>query len=177
MIAATVSTAAMRWDQDARTGWRRTSQANRVAAARGCRGTVESNSASTVAAARCSSPRCRRSVVFGCITRHLDCSLLWRKAEADQPRQQFPDDAGDRIVSRYRGWTRKVQEGSGVRVNFSRSTRSIDVTKVHSDPTFAQKLSPSGYVHRKGGRNYFDRLDPVLCKVASSTDRQGIVRV
>jgi hypothetical protein len=62
-------------------------------------------------------------------------------------------------------------------VNFSRSTRSIDVTKVHSDPTFAQKLSPSGYVHRKGGRNYFDRLDPVLCKVASSTDRQGIVRV
>ena len=41
----------------------------------------------------------------------------------------------------------------------------------------SQKLSPSGYVRRKGGRNYFDRLDPVLCKVASSTDRQGVVRV
>jgi len=52
-IAATVSTAATSWDQDARTGWRRTSQANRVAVTRGDRGDLESNYASTVATPRC----------------------------------------------------------------------------------------------------------------------------
>ncbi len=40
-----------------------------------------------------------------------------------------------------------------------------------------QKLAPAAYVARKGGRNYLDRLDPVLCKRASSKDPQGIVRL
>jgi hypothetical protein len=39
-----------------------------------------------------------------------------------------------------------------------------------------QKLSPSSYARKKGLTNYFDRLDPILCKVASRTDPQGIVR-
>ena len=40
-----------------------------------------------------------------------------------------------------------------------------------------QKQAPGGYIRRKGARHYFDRLDPVLCKVASITDAQGIVRL
>lgn len=40
-----------------------------------------------------------------------------------------------------------------------------------------QQIAPSGYIRRKGARNYFDRLDPILCKVASSTDPKGIVRL
>lgn len=40
-----------------------------------------------------------------------------------------------------------------------------------------QKLLPNRYIRKKGARNYFDRLDPVLCKVASSHDPQGIVRL
>jgi hypothetical protein len=40
-----------------------------------------------------------------------------------------------------------------------------------------QKHGAAGYIERKGARNYFDRLDPVLCKVASNTDAQGIVRL
>ncbi|MCH8062835.1 MAG: DUF3800 domain-containing protein [Chloroflexi bacterium] len=40
-----------------------------------------------------------------------------------------------------------------------------------------QKLEACKYVSRKGGRNYFNRLDPVLCKVASLSDSQGIVRL
>ena len=40
-----------------------------------------------------------------------------------------------------------------------------------------QKLNPCGYIRKKGGRYYFDRLDPVLCKVASRTDTQGIVMI
>jgi len=40
-----------------------------------------------------------------------------------------------------------------------------------------QKLKPCGYIRRKGGRSYFDRLLPVLCTVASTKDPQGIVRI
>lgn len=40
-----------------------------------------------------------------------------------------------------------------------------------------QKLNPSSYSRKKGISNFFDRLDPILCKVASSSNPQGIVRV
>ena len=40
-----------------------------------------------------------------------------------------------------------------------------------------QHLSPNAYVKRKGGRNYFLRLDSLLCKLASSSDPLGIVRL
>lgn len=38
-----------------------------------------------------------------------------------------------------------------------------------------QKHAPMKYMRRKGGHNYFDRLDPVLCRVASPRHPQGIV--
>jgi hypothetical protein len=40
-----------------------------------------------------------------------------------------------------------------------------------------QKQQPCGYVHKKGGKNYFDLLDPVLCKVACPSNPQGIVHL
>ncbi len=40
-----------------------------------------------------------------------------------------------------------------------------------------QKFSPNAYMRRKSGQNYFNRLEPILCKVASSSDPQGIVRL
>lgn len=40
-----------------------------------------------------------------------------------------------------------------------------------------QKEDPCSYVRKKGGRSFFDRLDPVLCKVASRNDPHGIVRL
>jgi hypothetical protein len=40
-----------------------------------------------------------------------------------------------------------------------------------------QSIEPSSYMRKHGGNAYFDRLDPVLCKVASLTDRRGIVRL
>ena len=40
-----------------------------------------------------------------------------------------------------------------------------------------QQLAPSKYFRRKSGQNYFTRLDPVLCKVASPKDPQGLVRL
>lgn len=38
-----------------------------------------------------------------------------------------------------------------------------------------QQISPSAYFKGKSGQNYFARLDPVLCKVASPKDPQGLV--
>ena len=40
-----------------------------------------------------------------------------------------------------------------------------------------QQEQPNRYIRKKGARNYFRRLDPVLCKVASRSDPQGIVRL
>ncbi|MGH9916709.1 MAG: DUF3800 domain-containing protein [Pyrinomonadaceae bacterium] len=40
-----------------------------------------------------------------------------------------------------------------------------------------QHIAPSAYIRKKSGQNYFIRLDPILCKVASSTDSHGVVRL
>lgn len=40
-----------------------------------------------------------------------------------------------------------------------------------------QSLAPSSYIRRKSAQNYFDRLEPILCKVASKSDPRGIVRL
>lgn len=40
-----------------------------------------------------------------------------------------------------------------------------------------QQLQPNSYMKRKAGQNYFNRLEPVLCKVASRNDPMGIVKI
>jgi hypothetical protein len=40
-----------------------------------------------------------------------------------------------------------------------------------------QRLAPSSYMEKKSGQNYFEKLQPILCTVASSTDPLGIVRL
>lgn len=80
--------------------------------------------------------------------------------------------------------------------NFGMGYRNMALTTLIEDPNFRdsvhsyfiqaadlaafllyQKLEPSGYMRKKSGQNYFDRLDPALCKVASPRDPQGIVRL
>jgi len=40
-----------------------------------------------------------------------------------------------------------------------------------------QNICPSSYMKKKGGHNFFKRLEGVLCTVASTTDPNGIVRL
>jgi len=40
-----------------------------------------------------------------------------------------------------------------------------------------QELAPGSYMKKKGGHNYFGRLAPILCTVASAKDPRGIVRL
>jgi hypothetical protein len=40
-----------------------------------------------------------------------------------------------------------------------------------------QWIEPTSFMKKHGGNAYFRRLEPILCKVASSTDANGIVRL
>jgi hypothetical protein len=40
-----------------------------------------------------------------------------------------------------------------------------------------QELAPGAYMKKKAGHNYFSRLAPILCTVASARDPRGIVRL
>ena len=40
-----------------------------------------------------------------------------------------------------------------------------------------QKLKPNSYMREHYGHHYFQRLDPVLCKQASSANPQGLVEL
>lgn len=53
----------------------------------------------------------------------------------------------------------------------------VQLADVNAYFLFQFKCKTGKYVLRQGGRNYYTRLDPVLCKVASRTDPQGIVMV
>ncbi len=74
--------------------------------------------------------------------------------------------------------------------------RNITVNNVIEDPFFKDSSSSfihqmvdvnvyflkqlyetNAYVRKKGARNYFDILDPILCKVASRTNLKGIVEL
>lgn len=117
------------------------------------------------------------------------------------PGPQNPQDLGLLIVdrteeTRLRNLLRRMRRFNPVPSMFGVGTRQIPVATLAEDANprdsrhsyfvqlsdvnaffLTQKLNPAGYVKRKGARNYFDRLDPVLCKVASLSDPRGIVRL
>jgi hypothetical protein len=91
-------------------------------------------------------------------------------------------------MRRYNPVPNQAQYGSGY--------RNLTVNNIVEDPNFRisdqsyfiqaadvasfllyQHLAPSSYMRRKQGRNYFRLLEPILCKVASSKDPMGIVRL
>jgi len=117
------------------------------------------------------------------------------------PGPQNPQDLGLLVADRtdekkLRMLVRRMRRYNPVPSRFIVGSRQIPITTVVEDPVHRdslhsyflqlsdvnayflfQKQKPNSYVRRKGARNYFDRLDPVLCQVASSTDQQGIVRL
>jgi len=78
--------------------------------------------------------------------------------------------------------------------NFGLGYRNIPITSIIEDPSFRnsdhsyfiqtadlaaylllQRINPNSYMYKKGGHNYFLRLDSVVCKVAAINDPHGIV--
>lgn len=117
------------------------------------------------------------------------------------PGPQNPEDLGLMVVDqtdekKLRDLTRKMRRHNPIPNSGQEGYRQIPLTTLIEDPVHRnslhsyfiqltdvnayflfQKLAPCGYIKRKGAKNYFDRLDPVLCKVASNSDPQGIVRL
>lgn len=79
---------------------------------------------------------------------------------------------------------------------FGAGYRNLQITNFVEDPYFKdsrvsyfvqaadvaafalyQNLCPSSYMKRKSGHNFFNRLSGVLCRVASTADPEGIVRL
>ena len=141
--------------------------------------------------------------VFGLAWRALiqrfENTLSWCNfpgpANPDERGMLFPDHTDDkkltlllRQMRHYNPVPNQAAYGTGY--------RNLVIGKIIEDPNFRdsghsyfvqavdlvafllyQHLVPSAYMRKKSGQNYFLRLDPILCKVASSQDPRGIVRL
>lgn len=112
---------------------------------------------------------------------------------ADEMGMLFPDRSDEKKLNRLMRRMRAYnpipnQTGLGYRniqlrcviedANFRDSQHSYFIQSVDvAAYLLHQQETPSAYFKRKSGHNYFARLDPVLCKVASSKDPQGVVRL
>jgi hypothetical protein len=114
---------------------------------------------------------------------------------ADERGMLFPDYTDNkkltqllRRMRRFNPVPNQAQHGQG--------SRNLTLSKVVEDPHFKdsehsyfvqaadlsafllyQSIVPNAYMKKNAGQNYFKRLEPVLCKVASPRDPLGVVRL
>lgn len=114
-------------------------------------------------------------------------------SNADERGMIIPDGEPQRAL---RTMVRKMRRYNPVPGATGMPTRNLPLAKVIEDPIFRdsrdslliqaadlcafllyQKLEPNSFMKRKGGRAYFGRLGPILCRHASPRDADGIVRL
>ncbi len=114
-------------------------------------------------------------------------------ANSDERGTIYPDNTDNKKLTQL---VRQLRRYNPVpnQPQFGLGYRNLSVSKIVEDPNFRdsahsyfiqavdlaafllyQSLAPSSYMKKKQGNNYFSKLDPVLCKVASSRDPNGIV--
>lgn len=105
----------------------------------------------------------------------------------------FTDATAGEKLSRI---TRKMAVYNPIPNNTGTGYRDIPILRVIEDPSernsahslpiqacdvvayfLYQKLRPNGFIRRSSGVNYFNRLEPILNRKASSKDPQGIVNI
>lgn len=105
----------------------------------------------------------------------------------------FPDRTDDKKLTRL---LRRMRRYNYIPYGPGSDSRNVIISRIAEDPCFRdsdqslfiqsadmaayllrQHLAPNSYMRRKGGSNYFNRLSPILCTQASSTDPRGIVWV
>ncbi len=116
-------------------------------------------------------------------------------ANPDERGMVFPDHTEDKkLVQLLRGMRRYNPISN--QSQFAPGYRNLTLSSILEDPNFRnsadsywvqaadlaafllyQNIAPSAYMRKKSGQNYFSRLDGILCRVASSSDPQGIVRL
>jgi len=116
-------------------------------------------------------------------------------ANPDECGMIFPDHTDDKKLTRLLRQLRRYNPVPN-RASLGSGYRNLILSRLIEDPNFRdsnhsffiqavdlaafllyQHLVPNAYMRKKSGQNYFNRLDPILCKFASSTDSQGIVRL
>lgn len=104
----------------------------------------------------------------------------------------FPDHTDDKKL---RGLLRRMRHFNRIPNQGGVGHRDLKLQTIVEDPCFRdsadslfvqacdlaayllqQQIKPNGYMRKKSGDRYFQRLDPILCKHASRTDPQGVVR-
>jgi hypothetical protein len=116
-------------------------------------------------------------------------------ANADERGMIFPDNTDNKRIT---DLLRRMRRFNPIpnQPYFGQGYRNIGIGKIIEDPNFRdsghsyfiqavdlaafllyQLLAPSAYFRKKGASGYFRILDPVLCKIASSSDPYGIVRL
>ena len=115
------------------------------------------------------------------------------------PGPRNPDDRGLLVVDqtdekKLRDLSRRMRRYNPVPSRLESGSRTVPITTIVEDAIHRnsqhsyfiqladvnayflfQRFTPASYILRKGGRNYFNRLGPVLCRVASRSDPDGIV--
>lgn len=107
----------------------------------------------------------------------------------------FPDHTDDKklkqLIRRLRHFNPVPNQQA-----YGRGYRNLKFSNITEDPSFRnsqhsyfiqavdlcafllyQRIHPNRYMQRTGGQAYFNRLDPILCKVAAPRDPDGIVRL
>jgi hypothetical protein len=118
-------------------------------------------------------------------------------ANPDERGMLFPDHTDDKkltkLLRQMRRWN-PTPHDSGFSATYGSGYRNLALSNLVEDPNFRnsehsyfiqatdlaafllyQSIVPNMYMRKKGARSYFSRLDPILCKVASRSDPQGVV--
>ena len=79
----------------------------------------------------------------------------------------------------YAGGTRNVTLDYVIEDPFLKDSRNSLINQFADVIAYfaRQKYEPNSYMKKKAGINYYDNLDPVLCKVASKNHPLGIVEL
>ena len=114
---------------------------------------------------------------------------------ADDRGLLIPDNTDNKKLTQL---LRKMRKYNPIpnQAHFGGGSRNLNLRNIIEDPYFKnseesyftqaadlaafllyQRHAPNAYMKSKSGQNYFNRLEPVLCKVASMTNRLGIVRL
>ena len=116
-------------------------------------------------------------------------------ANPDDRGTLFPDHTDDKKLT---ALLRQMRYYNPVphQESFGAGYRDLRISRIIEDPNFRdshhsyfiqaadtaaylvyQNLAPNKYMREKSGTNYYKMLEPILCKVASSSDPMGFVRL